>query len=96
MNFALNHEGYEEYLEVRRPRNRGVQYLFKFENGYGASVVKHSFSYGNQDDLWELAVIKYDDSGDWDLNYDTEITDDVIGWLTDENVIDLLQQIKEL
>lgn len=96
MNLFLNHEGFGIELVKRESLYDGVQYVFKFENGYGASVVKHGGSYGNRNDLWELAVIKYDESGDWHLNYDTPFTDDVIGWLTDEEVRDLLQRIKGL
>ena len=97
MNLFLNHEGFESYLVSRRDLYEGVGYLFKFENHYGASVVKHNGSYGHAGDLWELAVIKFDDkSGRWDLNYDTPITADVEGWLTDEDVRKLLERIKEL
>ena len=74
----------------------GVQYKFRFENGYGASVIKHVGSYGCLDDLWELAVIKFEESGEWNLCYTTSITDDVIGYLTDSEVRDILQKIKEL
>lgn len=74
----------------------GVQYKFKFDNNYGASVIKHFGSYGHEADLWELAVLKFDESGDWNLRYDTPITDDVIGSLTDSEVRDILQKIKEL
>lgn len=33
----------------------GVRYRFKFDNGYGASVICHMGSYGGKDGLWELA-----------------------------------------
>lgn len=97
MNLNLNHEGFEQHLVERIPLLYGVQYVFKFENGYGASIVKHDYSYGGSGDLWELAVIKWNEDGsDWDLNYDTCITDDVIGYLDDEAVRRLLERIKEL
>ena len=73
------------------------QWIFAFENGYGASIVKHYFSYGFEEDLFELAVITYDeDANDWDITYDTEITEDVIGDLSNEEVMDLLYRIKNL
>lgn len=97
MNLVLNHEGFEKNLITHRECNGGMQYLFRFENHYGASVVKHSFSYGSGKDLWELAVIKFDpENGSWYLTYTTPITEDVEGCLTDEEVRDLLQRIKEL
>ena len=46
------------YLE--RKINNGIQKLYRFDNGYGASVVKHPHSYGNDADLWELAVLKFE------------------------------------
>ena len=69
----------------------GVQQIYKFPNGYGASVVKHKMSYGGKDDLWELAVIKGED-----LCYTTPLTSDVLGWLTDEDVQRALKEIAKL
>ena len=97
MNLILNHEGFETYLVERSSLYDGIQYMFRFENDYGASVVKHFGSYGHEDDLWELAVIKFDaETGEWNLTYGTEITDDVLGCRTDEEIRDLLKRIKEL
>ena len=95
MTGKLNCKGFKNNIKTIRPNMGGVQYLFEFENGYGASVIKHFGSYGSSDDKWELAVIQFDDGG-FDLVYDTPITDDVLGYLTDEEVCEYLQQIKEL
>lgn len=74
----------------------GVQYVFKFTNGFGASVVKFRGTYGYQNDKWELAVIKFDTEHSFDLVYNTDITDDVIGNLSDDEVNKLLDRIKNL
>lgn len=82
-----------------KERNGGVQKLFKFENGYGASVISHEFSYGGDEGLWELAVVLvYENEGklSWELVYDTPITEDVLGWLTWEEVEETLKQIEAL
>jgi hypothetical protein len=76
--------------------NVGIQAIVKFENNYGASVIKHEYSYGGKQGLYELAVIKYDESDNWDICYDTPITDDVLGYLTEDNVTDYLTQIEQL
>lgn len=70
----------------------GTQKLYKFANGFGASVVRHSFSYGRESGLWELAVLDKND----DLCYTTPITDDVIGHLTEEQVEEYLDEIEAL
>ena len=68
------------------------QFKYKFDNGLGASVVRHNFSYGHEDGLWELAVLNVDGS----LLYDSPITDDVIGHL-DQNAVDkILDKIEAL
>ena len=72
--------------------NDGIQYRYRFENGFGASVVRHAGSYGNKQGLYELAVL--DTFGD--LDYTTPITHDVIGYLDWEAVEDTLDKIKEL
>lgn len=76
----------------------GQQWLFRFENGYGASVIKNYGSYGFEDDLFELAVIYFtgDDNNNFILSYNTSITDDVIGFLSNDNVLEYLEKIKGL
>lgn len=73
----------------------GVHGLAFFDNGYGASVVRFLGSYGNRQGKWELAVIS-GTKGSWGLCYSTPITDDVLGWLTEEDVTRLLGQIEAL
>ena len=84
----------------------GTQRLYKFDNGYGASVVRFVIgtnpitgetygSYTDGDDEWELAVINFTDEG-FRLVYDTPITDDVLGHLTEDDVEKTLVAIKAL
>lgn len=70
----------------------GVRHHYEFPNGYGASVVRHQYSYGADDGLWELAVL----GRDGHLTYDTDITNDVEGWLTWDEVEALLDSIATL
>jgi len=70
----------------------GLQCVVRFPNGYGASVIRHSGSYGGAEGRWELAVIGPDGS----LAYDTPITSDVKGWLTPADVEGLLDRIAAL
>ena len=81
----------KEFLKETNYPNNGVQHVYAFPNGYGASVIKTDYSYGGKNDLWEMAVLK-----DEELCYTSGITDDVIGHLTWSNVENYLQQIKEL
>lgn len=67
------------------------RYRLMFKNGYGASIVRHGFSYGGPKGLFELAIL--DEDG---LCYDTPITSDVIGHLTSSEVGPLLKKISEL
>ena len=62
-----------------------------FDNGYGASVVRHAYSYGGRIGLYELAVLK-----DGSICYDTPITSDVIGYLRPEDVTDVMEKIQKL
>ena len=84
----------EKYKE--RALHGGVQRLYRFDNGHGASVICHSGSYGGGEGLWELAVIHYTDGDKYVLNYSTDITNDVIGHQTEEEIEALLIQIKAL
>jgi hypothetical protein len=76
----------------------GRQKIYRFPNNLGASVVQHEHSYGASQGLWELAVIKFhsDSNMDWRIEYDTPITDDVIGYLNETGIDSLLGEIAEL
>jgi hypothetical protein len=53
------------------------------------------YSYGGPDGLYEIAVLKgFED--EWEICYDTPITDDVMGYLTKEDVETIVNQVKEL
>lgn len=66
------------------------QQIHQFDNGYGASVIDDG--YGREDGLYELAVL--DAKGH--IVYDTPITRDVLGWLTADEVKDVLADIQTL
>ena len=96
-NYAeINTKDFCEYAVQRNDGTcypeMGSQRIYRFSNGYGASVVRHEHSYGGGQGLFELAVL---DSND-ELCYDTPITNDVIGWLTHEQVDELLDKISKL
>jgi len=84
-------EKFRENLKDTNYVNGGVQHVYSFPNGYGASVVKHDFSYGGKQGLWELAVLEGEE-----LCYTSGITDDVIGHLSWVNVEKILGEIKSL
>jgi hypothetical protein len=74
--------------------HNGVQAIWRFRNGQGASVVNHVGSYGT-----ELAVLKFrgPDTFDFELDYTTPITGDVIGHINSpDELIGLLRRIRDL
>ena len=83
---------FEHPADSSQPNLGGVQYRFTFTNGYGASVIRFPGSYGSRADLWELAVTSHDGG----LIYDTPITDDVLGYLTEQDVATNLDAICRL
>jgi hypothetical protein len=76
----------------QHPSADGIISRIYFENGYGASVVRHEYSYGGKDGLFELAVL----NSDGELCYDTPVTNDVIGYLRDIDVTDVMEKIQQL
>lgn len=64
-----------------------------YENGYGVSVI--SDGYGSGKGLKELAVLIGDESV-CEICYSTPITNDVLGWLTDEEVLEIIEKVKAL
>ena len=70
----------------------GVMSRIIFDNGYGASIVCTPHTYGGDKGLYEIAVL--DSEGM--LTYDTPVTDDVIGYLSPDDVTDVLAKIQQL
>jgi hypothetical protein len=74
------------------PYLTGVRSRMVFKNGYGVSVVSHTFSYGGADGLYEVAVLGLDG----ELTYITPVTNDVIGYLEPHDVTDIMKQVQRL
>ena len=73
----------------------GIAARHFFQNGYGVSVVQFPGSYGAEEGLYEVAILKGLEE-DWEICYDTPITDDVIGYQSVEDIDNLLSQVESL
>lgn len=62
-----------------------------FGNNYGVSVITGFGAYSSENKPYELAVLFKNE-----LCYTTEITDDVIGWLDEEEVSEIMIKIQKL
>jgi hypothetical protein len=89
-NFDLTEFNYLNFQQ--HPNGIGKQCIVQFSNGYGASIVQGPHTYGGTDGLYELAVF----GKNGEITYDTPITNDVIGYLSEEDVNEILNKIKEL
>ena len=80
-------------LEFKQDLQRGLNAArIMFDNGYGASVIIGPHTYGGEDGLYELGVLGKDKK----LTYDTPVTEDVKGYLSEDDVTNLLEQIQKL
>ena len=70
----------------------GKQCIVQFSNGYGASIAQSEHTYGGSKGLYELAVF----GKNGEISYSTPITDDVLGYLSEEDVEKTLTEIKNL
>jgi len=80
----------------------GIQAVMFFDNGYGVSVVRFKMSHGlgygsytNNDKEYELAVL-YGNESEFELSYNTPITDDVIGYLSASKVTNIMKRVQNL
>ena len=79
-----------------RPGLRPEQTIYEFDNGYGASVLSGSLFYTSEEKPYELAVIKFGSSWHWEIDYTTPITNDVLGYLNQEELDATIVAIGEL
>ena len=76
---------YEEYIYEQNFYLDGWQTKYRFENGYGASVINHNGSYG-----LELGVMWYDER-----NSPDDFPRDIVPYISSEERLDeLLRRIK--
>lgn len=69
----------------------GQRAVVNYDNGYQASVITGGWAYSTEDEPYEIAVMC-----NYDLCYDTHITNDILGYLTEEAANEVLQQIAAL
>ena len=105
---------YNEFLESDEPHHNGEwggrQRIYKFENGFGASVIPEYIEVNideySENDNPEAGLVGYmkPKKGFWEvavfyndeLCYDTDITDDVMRHLNDPEVDNVLGKISRL
>ena len=68
----------------------GYQTVYAFDNGFDASVIQHRYSRGSDDGLFEVAMVNRNGN----LDYSYPMDGDVIGRLTDKEVGEILEEIK--
>ena len=69
------------------------QYIFKFKNGYTASVITGYGAYGNVDAPYELGLMK-SNTGMVSLEGVTDEGDTVSGYNTEDDILEKLEKIK--
>lgn len=84
-------------MALEEPKDYYVNFKTFFDNNRGVSVVRHSLSYGSKEGLYELAILKKC-GGDikWIIDYTTDITDDVLGYLMWIDVVTYMQRVASL
>jgi hypothetical protein len=81
---------YNDLKGISKVFNDNYQARMTFENGYGVSVLCGSMFYSNGVDSYELAVL-YDD----EINYDSGLTDDVLGYISAEEVTRVMSELQK-
>jgi hypothetical protein len=66
-----------------------------FPNGYGVSVVRFPGSYGCEQGLYEVAVLK-GTADNFELCYDTPVADDVLGHRDEQDVEVIMEEVESL
>ena len=81
---SIAESGIERYQDAKQATET-------FENNYGVSVIFGNCFYSNGKDTYEVAVLY-----DGDITYNTEITNDVLGHLSEEEVSEIMIKVQSL
>ena len=80
-----------EFKEHPIKRDGATWATLTFDNGYGISVLLGNMFYSNGIDTYEVAVL-YNGG----IAYNTDITDDVIGYINEDEVNDVIGKIQAI
>jgi len=81
------HDRIASVENVNTPLDNTSQVRVTFTNGWGISVIQGPYTYGGMDGLFELGVL----GPDGELNSSNPVTNDVVGWLTPDAVMDKMR-----
>lgn len=70
------------------------QWKVYFPNKFGLSIITGRGTHSDENSV-EVAILKKDIDG-WHLTYDTPLTDDVIRYVTKEELIELINEVQKL
>jgi hypothetical protein len=74
-----------------KPYGATLKAIMNFDNGYGVSVLWGGSSQSDGIDSYELAVLYKGE-----VTYNTHITDDVLGYITAEEVTQAMIEVQKL
>lgn len=74
---------------------KNTQWVFRFQNGYGLSVICGFGAYATRQAPFEAAVLAFRDD-DYEITYETPVADDILPRLTESRVLEVLAQLKAL
>ena len=75
-------------MRVFAPETECYRFSVPGHSDMEVSVIRSSMTYGGSQGLFELAMLRNDK-----CVYDTCITDDVLGWLEVEDVLEVLEKV---
>ena len=88
----IRHQLFEDFFireaGVFAPETECYRFSVPGHGDMEVSVIRSSMTYGGSQDLFELAMLRNDK-----CVYDTFITDDVLGWLEVEDVLEVLEKV---
>lgn len=77
------------------PLNIGTIARMFFDNGFGVSVISGHLFYCSEEAPYEVAILK-DIEENYELCCDTDLTDDVLGYNTEDDVTEIMKKVQEL
>lgn len=75
--------------ELYEQGKNDIQCRMYFDNGFGVSIIRGHLTYGGDKGLYELAIMSSDG-----LQYNTAITEDVMGYLTEKEVEQIVYSVQ--